>query len=196
MSEPLPIESISIPSDEIPNFFARLDHPAFTTLYKEILNHARKHGFDGFNGFCAQAGIAINDCFFGGKATYTLSLNQALAEHKFYVGHLAVEARDTLWDAHGETNEWDVRLFADLSTSEDDYREIAEEYNEEYDEIFDDTTVEEGITNEDLDPFLFADKDRRDEFRDILQASIVHVLQGRGLSVVIKEQASLTEQQS
>lgn len=54
-----------------------------------IIQEARKRGFNGFSGYCAQAAILINECLFDNKQQIFASFNKSLEEHGHHIGHVA-----------------------------------------------------------------------------------------------------------
>lgn len=54
-----------------------------------IIQEAKKNGFKGFAGNCAQAAIIINECLFDNSQTIFASFNKALEQKDYYIGHVA-----------------------------------------------------------------------------------------------------------
>lgn len=101
--------------------------------YCAILNIAKESGWPSFGGYCGQAALIINDCFFDGQAVLAGSFNKALAEKGYFIGHVyckIVEDGIThILDGDGRLKTLDdVICWGELDADDPDYIELFDEY--------------------------------------------------------------------
>lgn len=104
---------------------AALTDDDFEAAFAEIMRAARELGLEGFGGGCFAAAVGVNRAVFAGAGTLVAGLNVALWEGPSHaLGHAAVMARGSHWDADGRAKEQEeIESWGMLDPGDSDFAE-------------------------------------------------------------------------